>query len=193
MIPDGLDLFVKLVTIVSLLGAPMFYFGKRHMNKKSRQKLISTNLYIELEDTYLTLTGMKKEFRKKPVIYDKKYEIYGIFLNYDVYDPLVFSGQINFLNHKLQQPMQDIFKMIKNRNGYVSKLIEYEDGLYLKVYAWDDLVPLGKKYCNFILNTDKKLLEKIPQTMERLKNNFGLEMPRRVGTAPRSGTDEDTG
>ena len=65
MIPDGLDLIVKLVTVVSLLGAPMFYFGKRHINKKSQQKLISTNLYIELEDTYLTLTGMKKRVQEK--------------------------------------------------------------------------------------------------------------------------------
>ena len=38
------------------------------------------------------------------------------FLNYELYDSLVYSGKITFLKFALQQPLQNIYQKIKNHN-----------------------------------------------------------------------------
>ena len=78
---DSLELIVRLSTISSLIGTPVFYFLKKWHDESARRKRTSKNLYSELEDALHTLTGKKGFQKKKMLYYDQR--IYAVFLNHD--------------------------------------------------------------------------------------------------------------
>ena len=89
----------------------------------------------------------------------------------DVYDSLISSGEINFLEHVIQQPIQDIFGRIKDRNRYINKIIDCEDGVRLGTFTKESIDSTYKNYCNAILQIDYTLQTSIADTLEKLSKH----------------------
>ena len=90
-------------------------------------------------------------------------------LNHDFYDSLIFSGQINFLDHELQQKVQDTFKRIKNHNKNLeitNKMAE-ED-------ANDTAPPKSYPYYAQLDRDERRLKKEIPTIMEQLSMHFRI-------------------
>lgn len=87
------------------------------------------------------------------------------FLNHDVYDSLVNSGKINFLRYKLQQQVQNIFKMIKQHNYYLQITANIWNRGGNKVV---DLCP----YYETMVMYEQDLLQQIPDILQKLKGEF---------------------
>ena len=92
-------------TILSLTFVPSFYFLDIYRTKRDERTRISRNLYGELTDTLDTLkwrTGDGKTSSDTLGAKKMKHVVTNKFLNHDVYDSLINSGKINFLQYELQ-------------------------------------------------------------------------------------------
>ena len=170
----SIEQFVHIITVISLSVSPPVYFLKKHHEKNMEKKQASKNLYEELNDTYLILRG-DKGFIKRILNYGKEYEMYCVFLNHDVYDSLIFSGKFNFLNHKFQQSIQDIFTNIKDHNRYIQKLVDYEDRISIKKNTKEELTASQQKYAYHILTIEELLLNDLPKIMNKLHSEFKIK------------------
>ena len=159
---DTLSKITSIVTIISLVVAPLFFFVKRWYDKRSERKMVSKNLHGELQDALDALDDKlhPKDFFTLKFSRDREIQYMNRSLNHDVYDSLIFSGKINFLRHDLQQQIQDIFKRIKAHNKYIIKTGEMlvKDKGNAQVYV----------YYERLEYIEKILLESIPATMKKL-------------------------
>ena len=158
----------SIVTILSLVVTPSFYFTRKWHESHAERSRASQNLYIELEDTRDGLDTTKSNDLKK-VRLGKCEEVYFMnrMFNHDFYDSLVFSGKINFVTPKLQQRIQDVFHNIKDHNYCLHKIRELEDE-----GSGGDAAEAARYYRK-LSNIDNALLDLIPKIMDKLKSEYG--------------------
>ena len=159
---DALSNIASLVTIMSLVITPIFFFVKRWYDKKSERKMISQNLYGELRDTLDAPNTKQYSDSFFTLTFPSGEEIQCMhrLLNHDVYDSLIYSGKINFLRHNLQQRIQDVFKNVKAHNEYIIKIGE----ILIRDKTSTQLYDCYKQ----MENIETKLLKIIPGAIEKL-------------------------
>ena len=188
--------WASIVTILSLVGAPIAYFVKQNEREKEKEmerererklaeamererklaeamerRRTSKNLYGELFDTLSAIKGgtfpkdmLDVEFNGRILTFTNR------FLNHDIYDSLIFSGGIKFLDSVLHQKTQNIFSMIKNHNHYLRLTLENRDR--------DDKVSKATmRYCALLDKYERQLLDEIPRVMRHLEKKFGFKPP----------------
>ena len=109
---DTIVVLTAITTVGSIIVSPLVYFRKKSDGEKTERERASSNIYYELQDA---LKKMDREKLPSDVRYfetddGKIVSFMNIFFNHDFYDSLISSGRINFLEHDLQQPIQDIFQ-----------------------------------------------------------------------------------
>lgn len=136
---EFLNKITSIVTILSLVIAIWAYFGRQREKETEEKIRASKNLYGELRDTLEAIRGEKYpqdllDFK----LGDKKATYTNRFLNHGIYDGLVYSGQIAFLDYEIQHSIQEIFDMIKYHNYYLKLVAEErsEDGA-ISSTAWE--------------------------------------------------------
>ena len=156
--------------------SPLIYFRqkrdseKKILNDEEREiKRASSNICRELLNTFDALDRTKHPDESKSFKTDTGKEIFFMnrIFNHDFYDSLIFSGKINFLEPELQQPLQDIFRMIKEHNEYLrlTKRIKHDK----------EKQPPKETHIFYIWMNEyeEKLLVHIPEMMNRLESTFG--------------------
>ena len=158
-----LPMLASIATLLSLTLVPLLYF----LNTIDERTRISKNLYGEMTDTLDTLKWRDDENLGQGIEVivngNEKLRFTNKFLNHDVYDSLVSSGKINILKHELQQQVQNIFKMIKYHNEYLSYTSDNSNR-----NAGMNLMP----YYSMIDEYEQDLLKQIPDMLEKLKREF---------------------
>lgn len=173
-----MPVLASIATILSLTLVPLLYF----LNWFDERTRISRNLYGELKDTLDTL-----ESRKHPGYPVMKVEVEtddgqkhthtytNRFFNHDVYDSLVSSGKINFLKYELQQIVQNIFKMIKQHNEYLSTIMDVCDHASSKTSL--------ASYYAIMDEYEQDLMGQIPNILIKLEKEFPRITSRNRGAA----------
>ena len=130
------------VTVISLTLAPVIYFVKRMHSDKAEKQRASTALHMELEDTLDGLDPTKHQNLRTVAIQGHAVYFMSRMLNHDIYDSLVNSGKITFIDVELQQRVQDVYQRLKDHNMALKKVREMEENsadfdrahhLYLKL------------------------------------------------------------
>ncbi len=172
---DPLGPWASLVTILSLVIVPITYFYKQYEKRKQLeqqeyQKKYRTahSMYREIWDALEAIKGDKyPENLLDAKFDDKKFTFTCRLLNHDVYDSLVYSGGILFLDYELQQQIQDIFNRIKYHNHHLKQLLDE-----LKDAKTTNTV---RKHCMELDNSERLMLKDIPRIMVKLEKRFGLK------------------
>ena len=82
---------------------------------------------------------------------------------------MIFSGKINFLESKTQQPIQDIFRQIKTHNEYLMRVD------YLIEDYGDGTVPKNAyRYCKWMHENEPELEKSIQNILGELKQHFKM-------------------
>ena len=178
---EFLSKWASVVTILSLIGLPVAYFTKQDQKEKERleketeeRKLASKNLYGELQDAFYSLDRTKYPEDACSLEITEKGEKKEVFFmnrdfNHDFYDSLIFSGKINFLRHELQQEIQDVFKRLKTHNNFLVLVMNMQDeekDNVISVKTW--------KYYKWMDKSEVRLLNEIPDILEKLKKDFNI-------------------
>ena len=169
--------WASVANILSLVVAIPFYFWKKWKSDNDKKNRASKNLYGELNDA---LDGLDRKKHHSSVIVvaytideekseksSSKNEVIVFinrFLNHDIYDSLIYSGEINFLTYKVQQESQDIFKRIKDHNYYLRYIH--------KIMNNDNDIKKLIDSCKWLQQNDSKILKTIPNLMKKLKEDF---------------------
>ena len=164
-----LSSLASVATIITVLVSVHKYFNAKNDEKQRASK----NLYLELENTLKSLDYEKhaEDFFSINIIDHNNEEKTVYFMNrshnHDFYDSLVFSGKINFLEPKLQQMVQDIFKRIKGHNEYLSAAKDLQ-------HAQKNVLQIKNIFaCYEWINDNEMYLKKvIPKIMEELQEHF---------------------
>lgn len=170
--------WASIVTILSLAGAPIAYFTRQYDKEREAEQTeamerlrASKNLYGEMLDTLRTIRGdMFPEDCFDLKLNDKTVTFTKRFLNHGIYDSLVFSGGIRFLDYDVQQEIQNVFNMIKYHNRYL--------GMILESTAGDGEASEGSmRYYEVLDGYERRLLKDIPGVLESLEKKFGFTPP----------------
>lgn len=110
---------ILMIVIVALLTVAL----SRH---ESDNKRITDGLRKELENIHQAISNIENKGK-----HDKKMESNTAkYLSHDIYDSLLATGQILYINQNIQQTVQNIANTIKRHNEYLKKIeriiIEYE-------------------------------------------------------------------
>lgn len=154
----------SMVTIVSLIFAPTWYFIKKHVDAADERRRASNNLISELEDALEGLDPKKHDNLRKIKTPDGWIYFMNRMFNHDFYDSLVVSGKINFVDRHIQQPIQDVYHRLRDHNAYLQKIRDIEDDL-----GGGDAFPNPRYYAGLQI-AEKRLLQDIEKTINLLKN-----------------------
>ncbi len=174
-IHHNLSDIASVVTILSLILSPIFYFAKTYYDTYKENTRASRNLHTELEDTMMCFGGTgsdgKKhsDFKKITLLNGKEAIFTNRNLNHDFYDSLVLSGKINYLDDKLQQDVENIFLSIKNHNGLIDRIREIED----REISECMIQTKTDRYYTLLHKVEEELVRDIPKIMDKLENEFG--------------------
>lgn len=169
--------WASIVTILSLAGAPIAYFVKQHDKEREAEQAeamerrrASKNLYGEMRDTLQAIRGdtFPEDFFDLKVN-GKTVTFTNRFLNHGIYDSLVFSGGIKFLDYDIQQKIQNVFNMIKYHNRYLGIILENADG--------GEIPKDAIAYYEVLDKYERRLLKEIPDMLESLEKKFGFKPP----------------
>lgn len=115
------------VTVFTLTLAPVVYFAKRLHSDKTRGRRASIGLYAELGDAYHGLEPNNHSDLRAVDVQGKTVCFTSRMFNHDIYDSLVHSGEIIFVDVEFQQDIQDVFQDIKEHNMVLLKIREMEE------------------------------------------------------------------
>ncbi len=96
------------------------------------------------------------------------------YLNHDIYDSLINSGQINFLDYNMQQKIQNVFTKIKDHNTYLNKLITLEEEIEKNEFTYEEVPPIINKYCSFLIKFENDIKKTIPIITDELESKFNI-------------------
>lgn len=167
-----LIMIAAITTILSFTLIPLMYFLGIRRTKADETIRASGNLYGELNDTLDVLQWRKnRELEGNVAVLEvncDRYVITNQFLNHDVYGSLVNSGKINFLKHRLQQQVQNIFRMIKMHNQYLQTI------KHILIQDVDEETRIARwlPYYKISVDYEEDLLEQIPSILQNLKMEF---------------------
>ncbi len=158
-----------LFTIGAIIIAPASFFIKRKIDFNAKRKKVSKSLHEELKDGLKALDGTsKRQVMEIEIDGEKKYYTLT-FMNYDMYDSLIASGEIQSLNSDLQQDIQDIFRRIKGHREYLKEVLRLGDMILLSGKSSDSIT---NGYYSLIADYETELEEMIPKALRQLKENF---------------------
>lgn len=165
----ALSNLASLFTVGVIIIAPITFVVKRWLNKKTERAEVSKSLHEELKDALEALDGtVGRQVMEIEVDGIKKYYTLT-FMNYDMYDSLIFSGKIQALNYDLQQKIQDVFRRIKGHKEYLKYTAQLRDNAKLYEKNMDETT---NPYYALIANYESELEELIPEVMKELEKNF---------------------
>jgi hypothetical protein len=167
---EALNNLASLFTIGVIIITPLTYFTKRWIDNRSDRAEVSRSLHAELKDALDALDGTSKRQVMEIEINNVNKYYTLVFMNYDMYDSFIFSGQIKSLNHNLQQQIQDIFRQIKKHKEYLELTIRLNDMAVINNHK--DIRKITDPYYNIIADYESELEEKIPKMMKELEKNF---------------------
>ena len=153
-------------TALSLMATPTYYFVQKWLNNRDERARASGSLYLELDDA---LDGLdERRHGNLTAVETGSRRIYFMNrqLNHDFYDSLISSGKITFVRPELQQPIQDTFQRIKDRNRALYKLRELQESGARESAAYAHYESL-EEY-------EEYLIKKIPRVMSGLKKEYGI-------------------
>lgn len=153
----------SILTVGSLIFAPLWYFIKKNRDETEARKRAAGNLASELEDTLYALNPKNHNDLFQTKTQDGSAYFINRIFNHDFYDSLISSGQINFVDRHLQQPVQDVYHHIRDHNAYLLKIRDIEEG------ADSDVSELTDRYYQMLETIERKLIADIPKAMEKLK------------------------
>ena len=153
-------------TALSLMATPTYYFVQKWLNNRDERERASGSLYLELDDA---LSGLdEKQHSDLITVETDNRRVYFMnrLLNHDFYDSLVSSGKITFVRPELQQPIQDTFQRIKDRNRTLYKLQE----------LWESGVRRSMAYVHYesLEEYEEYLIKNIPMVMSELKKEYNI-------------------
>ena len=126
-----LNNLAALFTIGAIIVAPITFIGKQLWNRRIRRIDVSKSLHEELKDALSALDGTAGRQVMMIIVKGVKKYYTLTFMNYDMYDSLIFSGEIQALNYDLQQKIQDVFRRIKSHKEYLKYAFELSDNAKL--------------------------------------------------------------
>lgn len=153
-------------TALSLMATPTYYFVQKWLNNRDERERASGSLHLELDDA---LSGLdEKQHSDLITVETDNRRVYFMnrLLNHDFYDSLVSSGKITFVRPELQQPIQDTFQRIKDRNRTLYKLQE----------LWESGVRRSMAYVHYesLEEYEEYLIKNIPMVMSELKKEYNI-------------------
>lgn len=161
--------------VVAVIALSLSY-RKFLQSKDAEKKRASESLYTELKDAFEGLDDEKFPNSVLHVVITKDDDTTEILylmnrtLNHDFYDSLIFSGQINFLEPKLQQPIQDLFKLIKMHNECMMRI-----GQSMAQDGTNAIPKSAYKYCKWVDENEPRLKMSIQSMMGELKRHFKID------------------
>ncbi|MCH7560140.1 MAG: hypothetical protein IIC67_02015 [Thaumarchaeota archaeon] len=172
--PSTLELFGLTTPIV----IPLLYFlYARWSEKQNILKRSSESLKREIRDNSDALTGKKQyqivEYTTKDSKSQKDIQIKytNAFLDFEVYDSIISSGELTRFGEKTQYYVTYIYTRIKNHNETINYTNEYEDRFFMdgedkeKIKRWHDEV---EKYEISLSKWEKEILGHIPKAVDAL-------------------------
>ena len=166
---NALNDLAAIFTIGIIIIAPLTFLIKRWFNRRAERADVSKSLHGELKDALDALDGTSKRQVMEIEIDGTKMYYTLTFMNYDMYDSLIFSGKIQALNHDLQQKIQDIFRRIKGHQQYLKYTAQLRDNGVLHGINLDKTT---NPYYALIAHYESELEALIPEAMEELEKNF---------------------
>lgn len=154
------------VATLSLTLAPIMYFVKQRHSDKIESQRATRALHAELGDV---LSGLDPDRHSDFRVVDtrgKTFYFMSRLFNHDIYDSLVNSGKITFVDAKLQQSIQDIFQHIKDHNSALKKIRKMEELGLDHIRAHHLYQKLG--------NSELLLLKIVPITMRILEKQYDI-------------------
>lgn len=94
-------------------------------------------------------------------------------LNHDVYDSLVNSGKITFIDAEIQQAVQDVFQRVKDHNMALKRVREMQESGTEPSRAYHLYYKLEE--------SEHARLDSIPQVMRTLEERYALQDAVKVG------------
>lgn len=173
---DGeyLGKWASLVAIYSLGFTPLWYFLKKKLDGRRERRTASIGATAELANA---VDGLDEEkhgnLRAATLAMGQKVHFMNRMLNHGTYDSLVMSGKIIAIKADLQQPIHDIFQVTKDRNSFLQKIRDMEEG--------GDRRASVKRYYLQLSRAEEKLPRAIPPLLDELRKECGLS-----GTEKRS-------
>ena len=125
--------------------------------EKAKELQVFGSLRKELEDTRNSLLNKRKmKFRDHEIEFTSKY------LNHDIYDSLLITGNILYIEHKKQQTLQNITKRIKLHN----KRLKQSNHVIIKNVDPDGKLPKEKyalafRYRRLMQSYEQSLMQDI--------------------------------
>lgn len=159
--------WASLVAIYSLGIAPLWYFLKKKLDERGNRRNASIGIMVELANAADGLDENRHgDLKVATLVVGQKIHFMNRMLNHGTYDSLVMSGKIIAIKPSLQQPIHDVFKIIKDRNGFLQKIRTMEETGYRQSSADRYYLQLGE--------AEEKLLTSIPPLLDDLRKECGL-------------------
>ncbi|MGI0086459.1 MAG: hypothetical protein ACREBI_00655 [Nitrosotalea sp.] len=146
---------------VAGFGVFLMLNGKYRWLKTSKdpeKKELYRKIHEELKDGIESLDNTLERDTYKVEVQGKEIYWKHIFMNHAVYDSLINSGDFNQIDHKLQQPIQNIYGKINIHDEHVRKMNDDDSKI--------------QEYAIILDKYEKELLKDIPPVMQELKKYF---------------------
>lgn len=154
------------VTVLTLTLAPVVYFAKHIYSDKMKGRRASISLYAELSDALNGLDPSKHHDLRVVDVGGKAVHFTSRVFNHDIYDSLVNSGKITFVDIELQQYVQDVFQDLKDHNMALLKVREMEESGASFSLAQELYRTLG--------DSEQDLLVKIPDILSKIEERYTI-------------------
>ena len=166
---DGeyLGKWASLVAIYSLGFTPLWYFLKKKLDGRRERRTASIGAMAELANAVDGLDEEKHgDLKVATLAMGQKVHFMNRMLNHGTYDSLVMSGKIIAIKADLQQPIHDIFQVIKDRNSFLQKIRDMEEAGGRQSSA--------DRYYQLLSQAEGRLLNGIPPLLDDLRKECGL-------------------
>ena len=164
---EYLGKWASLVAIYSLGIAPLWYFLKKKLDERTERRTSSIGIMAELANAADGLDEKKHgDLKAATLVAGQKVHFMNRMLNHGTYDSLVMSGRIVAIKPSLQQPIHDVFQIIKDRNRLLQKIRTMEETGDRQSSADRYYLQLGK--------AEERLLGSIPPLLDDLRKECGL-------------------
>ena len=173
----SVERLAAVVTTFSLTLAPIMYFVKQRHSDKTESQRVAAALYGELDNALGGLDPDRHPDLRAVDIRGRTIYFMSRLFNHDIYDSLVNSGKITFVDVKLQQDVQDVFQHIKDHNGALVRIRKMEETGRDHSRAYHSYLKLG--------DSERVLLDSIPAVMSKLKETHS------VSTSGAGGAQQD--
>ncbi len=171
-----IERLAAVVTVFTLTLAPVVYFAKRLHSDTMKGRRASVSLYAELADALNGLDPNKHSNLRAVDVRGKTVHFTNRVFNHDIYDSLVNSGEITFLEIEHQQYVQDVFQEIKDHNIILIKIRKMEE-------SGEDF-SLAEQLYQTLENSERELLDAIPIAMSMLEEKHPMPAGAKTGRWP---------